>query len=73
MTNNAMKNVLTANGFDRWQSIAAGILLALAGYTVMVSVPVLSTVAVEMLGFPRSKSVESGEQTWNCIFCRNYR
>jgi predicted MFS family arabinose efflux permease len=47
MTNTAE----TANQFDRWQSIAVGIFLALAGYTVMVSVPVLSTALVQQVGF----------------------
>ncbi len=37
--------------FDGWRSISISIFMALVGYTVMVSVPVLSTAAVEMLGF----------------------
>ena len=37
--------------FDGWRSISTSLYMALAGYTVMVSVPVLSTAAVEMLGF----------------------
>ena len=51
MTNNAINSVGTVNDFDRWQSIAAGIFLALAGYTVMVSVPVLTTALVNQVGF----------------------
>ncbi len=56
MTNNAMNNAWSANGFDRWQSIAAGILLALAGYTVMVSVPVLTTALVSQVGFTEEQA-----------------
>ncbi len=37
--------------FDGWRSISISIFMALVGYTVMMSVPVLSTAAVEMLGF----------------------
>jgi predicted MFS family arabinose efflux permease len=37
--------------FDGWRSISIALFMALVGYTVMVSVPVLSTAAVEMLGF----------------------
>jgi hypothetical protein len=37
--------------FDGWRSISFSLFMALVGYTVMVSVPVLSTAAVEMLGF----------------------
>jgi predicted MFS family arabinose efflux permease len=51
MTNNADNTIAAANQFDRWQTIAAAIFLALAGYTVMVSVPVLSTALVQQAGF----------------------
>ncbi|MEH6550802.1 MAG: MFS transporter [Pseudomonadales bacterium] len=51
MTNSTANTSGTANDFDRWQSIAVGIFLALAGYTVMVSVPVLSTALVTHVGF----------------------
>jgi predicted MFS family arabinose efflux permease len=51
MTNNANNTVDTANQFDRWQTIAVAIFMALAGYTVMVSVPVLSTALVKQVGF----------------------
>ncbi|MBT4521758.1 MAG: MFS transporter [Halieaceae bacterium] len=37
--------------FDRWQSISVAIFMALVGYTVMVSVPVLSTALVDKVGF----------------------
>jgi predicted MFS family arabinose efflux permease len=37
--------------FDGWRSISISLFMALVGYSVMVSVPVLSTAAVEMLGF----------------------
>ena len=37
--------------FDGWRSISIALYMALVGYSVMVSVPVLSTALVEMLGF----------------------
>ncbi len=37
--------------FDGWRSISISLFMALVGYTVMVSVPVLSTALVEMAGF----------------------
>jgi predicted MFS family arabinose efflux permease len=37
--------------FDGWRSISISLYMALVGYTVMVSVPVLSTALVNMLGF----------------------
>ncbi|MEL7448241.1 MAG: MFS transporter [Pseudomonadota bacterium] len=37
--------------FDDWRSIALSIYMALAGYSVMVSIPVLSTAWVSLLGF----------------------
>jgi predicted MFS family arabinose efflux permease len=40
-----------ANPFDDWRSIGAAIFMALVGYTVMVSVPVLSTALVHKVGF----------------------
>lgn len=51
MTNNSDNTVAGAYQFDRWQSITVAIFLALAGYTVMVSVPVLSTALVTQVGF----------------------
>ncbi len=39
------------NKFDRWPSIGVAIFMALVGYTVMVSVPVLSTALVQKAGF----------------------
>ena len=41
----------TAIIFDGWRSISISLYMALVGYSVMVSVPVLSTATVEMLGF----------------------
>lgn len=41
----------TKNAFDDWRSISAAIFMALVGYTVMVSVPVLSTALVDKVGF----------------------
>lgn len=43
--------LVTKNVFDRWSSIAVAIFIALVGYSVMVSVPVLSTALVEKAGF----------------------
>ena len=37
--------------FDKWQTIAIAIFIALVGYTVMVSFPVLATALVEKAGF----------------------
>jgi predicted MFS family arabinose efflux permease len=37
--------------FDGWRSLSISLFMALVGYTVMVSVPVLSTALVEMAGF----------------------
>ena len=37
--------------FDGWRSISISLYMALVGYSVMVSLPVLSTAAVDMLGF----------------------
>ena len=39
------------NPFDDWRSISVAIFVALVGYTVMVSVPVLSTALVQKVGF----------------------
>lgn len=50
MTNtDVIKNF--ANPFDDWRSIGVAIFVALVGYTVMVSVPVLSTALVQKVGF----------------------
>lgn len=37
--------------FDAWQSVAIAIYMALAGYGVMVGIPVISTAWVDLLGF----------------------
>jgi predicted MFS family arabinose efflux permease len=46
--------------FDGWRSISISLFMALVGYTVMVSVPVLSTALVEMAGF----SAEQVGRVW---------
>jgi predicted MFS family arabinose efflux permease len=38
------------NTFDSWQSISTALIIALVGYSVMVSIPVLSTAWVNILG-----------------------
>jgi predicted MFS family arabinose efflux permease len=43
--------VRSSNIFDGWRSISIALFMALVGYTVMVSVPVLSTALVDMRGF----------------------
>ena len=48
------------NAFDKWQTVAIAIFIALVGYTVMVSFPVLATALVEKAGF---SEVEVG-QIW---------
>ena len=60
MTNNANNTTETANSFDRWQTIAVAIFMALVGYTVMVSVPVLTTALVKQVGF----SPEQAGRIW---------
>lgn len=44
-------SVSNGNIFDGWRSISTALIMALVGYTVMVSVPVLSTAWVNLLGF----------------------
>ncbi len=51
MTNDATNAGRTSNKFDSWRSISIALFMALVGYTVMVSVPVLSTALVAHLGF----------------------
>jgi len=60
MTSNAINTTETANHFDRWQTIAVAIFMALVGYTVMVSVPVLTTALVQQVGF----SPEQAGRIW---------
>ncbi|MDG1708530.1 MAG: MFS transporter [Emcibacteraceae bacterium] len=45
----------TSNPFDKWQSIAVAVFMALVGYAVMVSVPVLSTALVAKVGFTEAE------------------
>ena len=47
----ATQNIAARNPFDDWRSIGVAIFMALVGYTVMVSVPVLSTALVDKVGF----------------------
>ncbi|MCP4414933.1 MAG: MFS transporter [Gammaproteobacteria bacterium] len=51
MTNNTGTQIQATNIFDGWRSITIALYMALVGYSVMVSVPVLSTAWVGMLGF----------------------
>ena len=51
MTNDSTSTGPNHNIFDGWRSISIALFMALVGYTVMVSVPVLSTALVEKVGF----------------------
>ena len=51
MINDATTAGSSPNLFDGWRSISMALFMALVGYTVMVSVPVLSTALVAKLGF----------------------
>jgi predicted MFS family arabinose efflux permease len=51
MTDSTSAEDGAANIFDGWKSISIAIFMGLVGYTVMVSVPVLSTALVEKVGF----------------------
>jgi predicted MFS family arabinose efflux permease len=51
MTDDSTSIGTTPNIFDSWRSISVALFMALVGYTVMVSVPVLSTALVAKLGF----------------------
>jgi len=51
MANDSTTTGRTAIIFDGWRSISISLYMALVGYSVMVSVPVLSTAMVGMLGF----------------------
>ncbi|MFT5451894.1 MAG: putative MFS family arabinose efflux permease [Enterobacterales bacterium] len=51
MRSNAAITTSTANKFDSWRSISIALYMALVGYSVMVSIPVISTAWVSMLGF----------------------
>ena len=51
MTDNATDVGETRIIFDGWRSISFSVFMALVGYSVMVTVPVLSTALVESLGF----------------------
>jgi len=60
MTDDIVMPTGTPNAFDRWQTVTIAIFIALVGYTVMVSFPVLATALVEKAGF---SEVEVG-QIW---------
>ena len=51
MTNDSTSTGPTTNPFDDWRSISIALFMALVGYSVMVSVPVLSTALVAKLSF----------------------
>ena len=51
MANDATTAGSISNIFDGWRSISIALFMALVGYSVMVSVPVLSTALVAQLGF----------------------
>ena len=51
MANDATTAGSISNLFDGWRSISIALFMALVGYSVMVSVPVLSTALVAQLGF----------------------
>ncbi len=51
MSNDSDNTRHTSNTFDGWRSISIAIFMALVGYSVMVSVPVLSTALVVKAGF----------------------
>ncbi len=51
MTNGANTTEATPVIFDGWRSISISLYMALVGYTVMVTLPVLSTALVSLLGF----------------------
>ena len=51
MTSDSTTPQSTSIIFDGWRSISISLYMALVGYSVMVSVPVLSTAMVGMLGF----------------------
>ena len=51
MTDDANTSASMSSNFDGWRSISIALFMALVGYSVMVSVPVLSTALVAQLGF----------------------
>ena len=51
MTGNGSKVLHKRTEFDNWRSLTMGIYMALAGYAVMVGIPVISTSWVNNLGF----------------------
>ncbi len=51
MTDHATTTGSTPIVFDDWRTIAFAVFMALVGYSVMVTVPVLSTALVQSLSF----------------------
>lgn len=51
MTDDANTGASMSSNFDGWRAISIALFMALVGYSVMVSVPVLSTALVAQLGF----------------------
>jgi len=78
MTHDADTTVGAPIAFDNWRTIAFAVFMALVGYSVMVTVPVLSTALVQSLSFTEDqvgrvwgndiRSEESGETT--CLASR---
>ena len=69
MTNDATTTGAAPIIFDGWRSISISLYMALVGYTVMVTVPVLSTALVSMLGFSEEQVGRVlGGQIW--VACR---
>ena len=60
MTDDIARPTGAPNAFDKWQTVTIAIFIALVGYTVMVSLPVLATALVEKAGF---SAIEVG-QIW---------
>ncbi len=60
MTNDSTSSAAPGIIFDGWHSISISLFMSLVGYSVMVSVPVLSTALVELAGF----SAEQVGRVW---------
>ena len=63
MSNDAATTAGAPIIFDGWRSISTSLYMALVGYSVMVSVPVLSTALVDMLGFSAQSWTPRGNQS----------
>ena len=71
MTNDSATRGGSSNLFDGWRSISIALFMALVGYSVMVSVPVLSTAWVGMLGFTEVDDVLGPGKTIKCVLDAN--